>query len=196
MDQPKRAIGDQLPCEPRPPTETVRERAARLAQAARRRESRAEFLESMRGVERSREQVRDLFRYIETEVRAIAETDPSLGISFHSREGDLILVRTAKASFTIHWGQQFSNTLRYARLFIREFNLAHTLGVFGKKHRPVREVYTHFDVDEALNPSWREEDAPDIVYSTRQLADKYLGRVLERAYGADEAETDDEWDDE
>ena len=191
LDQPDRDNIVSLPGEQVGARETIRERASRLAERARKEETRVSLLSSGRGVEIAREQVAELFGYIKSEASAISDGDHSLGLTCVAAKG-VLLVRTSRASFTMYWGEQYSNSLRHASLFCVEYNGPHSLGSNSGSRYSVRESHTQFDVDDALVPGWREEDNPKIVYTTRQLADKYLGRVLDRAYSVIDADPADE----
>jgi len=186
-----------LPGEAAPSVESLRERAARLAAQHRVRQTKEQFLASEKGVQRARREAAEMFNYIQTEVAALRESDPGLQVYATVGSQDVLLVRSPRASFTMHWGQTYSNSLRYARLFTREFNGPHSLDGFPSGRQPIRETNVHFEVDEELRPRWRDEDDRSIAFTTQQLADRYLSRVIERAYQEDDDphEDDDDWED-
>lgn len=184
-----------LPGETVPREESLRERAARLSAQHHVRQSREQFLSSVSAVKLAKEEVTEMVEYIQAEVAALKEADPELDIGHRIGNEGVLLVRSPRASFTMHWGQTFSNSLRESRLFTREFDGPHSLDAFGPRRKSIRETHVHFDVDDELRARWRDENSPNIAYTTHQLADRYLSRVVERAYKPfDGTELEDEWE--
>jgi hypothetical protein len=180
-----------LPGQEQSNEESLRVRAARLAATAHAREQRELLLNSQRGVDLARAEVAFMYDYMETEINAFVAQDPNLTIHIVKNHEEVTLVRSGRASFTMHWGQTFSNSLRNARIFAREFDGPHSLDSFGPRGKAIREAYIRFDVDEALRPGWREDTSGSIFLTTRQLADKYLSRVIERIYSPADTSIDD-----
>lgn len=181
-----------LPDETAPREESLRERAARLAARQREKESREEFLNSHAGVDAARREVVRLIEHLEAEIAALREVDSRLDIRMQRGDNGVILVRSLKASFTMHWALAYGNTLSGSRLYTRTFNGPHSFESWAPNVGLVGDAYVHFDVDERLKPGWRHPDSPGILLSTAQLADKYLSRVVERAFSDAEPELEDD----
>lgn len=173
-----------LPGEGTIPTESLRDRAARLSEQHRVRQSREELLNSEGGVRLAAEQAKELFEYIQREVAALKEQDPELSVSCMVGSDGVLLVRSRRASFTMFWRTQYSNSLEGSSLFTREFDGPHELG-YVDRTRARKETHIIFDVDESLRPRWRDSGRAPVTLSSTQLADRYLSRVIERAYGAE-----------
>jgi hypothetical protein len=95
--------------------------ALQLSSAATAKRERVQFLDSDAGVAAATGEAEALIGLLEAEVKALKEIDPRLNIFFAVDHQRVVLVRSPKASFTMHWGLQFSNTLNGSSLFTQEF---------------------------------------------------------------------------
>jgi hypothetical protein len=83
-----------------------------------------------------------------------------------------------------------------ANVFAQEFDDPYSFTSFDSRREPIRAVHIRFDVDEDLRPKWRDADSTGIALSTQQLADRYLSRVIERAYASPRTpDTEEDLDD-
>ena len=162
--------------------ETIKEKAQRLTRKAQALEDRATLMSSLPGLKLAQAEIEILFQYLEDSVKDIRSIEGAVPIQFLRKEKYLCGVRTPRASFTIHWSQQFQNSLRYSSLYIRELDGPYSFDGYGGHSKEVRTVHVDFDLDDAGLPGWREQDDSERLYSTKQLADRYLARVLERAH--------------
>ncbi|MDQ2889952.1 MAG: TIR domain-containing protein [Gemmatimonadota bacterium] len=170
-----------LPGDSRKGFESLRARAAFLAAAAQLEDAKRDLLNSQRGVSLARDSVRQLFDYIEGEVTAINNLDPSITVHV-TRKFDIVSVSCREASFTASWTQQYSNSLSDAGLYVREHNGRHSLDSPGLHSKLVAEHYLTFGVDDYHNAQWREQKGDVRTYTTTQVADKYLGRIIEMLF--------------
>lgn len=162
--------------------ETARDRAARLARETELLQERERLLGSVQGVEMARQQVAKLFSHLEKEVAAITAESRSADMRFVKKDRDVVGVLSRRGSVTFGWAQQYSNSLQYASLFVREFDGLYSFDGIAGGPNVLREVHIEFTLDEAGNPAWREEDDPARLYGTVQLAERYLKRILDRIY--------------
>lgn len=174
------APGDAMPGEVAPRGQSLHSLAVQLSTAAAAARERTLFLESEAGVAAAAGEAESLVRLLQSEVAALKEIDPRLNIFFAVDHQRVALVRSPRASFTMHWGLQYSNTLNGSSLYTQEFDRAYSLG--GRHREPERTDHWQFELDEAGAFRWRHSVEPGFALTSKQLADRYLSRVIHRAY--------------
>ena len=112
---------------------------------------------------------------MKNETLKISEKLKNLKIQFIQNTKTDCYVRIPKGHFTVGWSQQYSNTLRYSSLFIREFKETY-------REKDAIETRIHFTIDHLKNPAWIEEKNPERLFSTKELGKRYLDRSLERSF--------------
>jgi hypothetical protein len=165
--------------------ETARQRAERLARSNRLRKEREDWLSSREAVASATEELGILFTYLETEVAAIKGLPDTPPIEFQKRPGDTVcVVRTPFASFVLGWSQQYSNSLRYSTLVLREFDGTYFFeSEGGRRGEPVTirsENHFMFTLDEAGIKGWQAEEPNARFFSSSEFADDLLSRLLDR----------------
>jgi hypothetical protein len=152
--------------------ETPSERATRLARAEELKAERKEFLESPDGFHLAQKELGNLFIYIRDEVNRIKSSQNVIQVDFYEKSPDECVVRSSGRNFVIIWSKQFANSLRQSALVVREFKDAY----WGDDSCETRH---YFVLDDAGNPAWIEKNRPERLYSTKELAFKYLNRAIE-----------------
>jgi len=156
--------------------ETSSEKASRLRKKAESEEQKQDFLNSEDGVITAKQELKKLFEILHSEMHKIKEKLDNPEIRFISNNPDKCSGEIPKGCFTFGWSQQYSDSLQYSSLLIREFELPPPLT------KDVVETRVHFTLDNQGNPAWVEEDYPERLYSTKDLAKRYLDRSLERSF--------------
>lgn len=167
--------------------ESPREKADRLLRMAKLKNERQKILESAEGVKMARQELGILFSNIENEVKAIRSLPESPELYFRLDNETFCVVDTPQGSFTMGWSQQYSNSLKYASLFIQEFRVPYSLSHGGNVEDTddaelFGNVRVYFVLDNAGLPAWCEKDAPERFYSSKELGNRYLKRLLDHAY--------------
>ena len=160
--------------------ETPSEKAARLRKKTESESKKQQFLNSEDGVRSARQELKNLFESLNVEVSKIAEKLNNPNITFVQKSATDCYVRIPKGHFTVAWSEQYSDSLRYSSLFIREFDE----GLYWSDD--AIETRIHFTLDSQSNPVWVEENLPDRLFSSRDLAKRYLDRSLERAFNTED----------
>jgi hypothetical protein len=171
-----------FPGETTSPVESVRSRAVRLAVEAQGKRERAGFVGSEEGVALAQAEVARMRAYIQQEVAELRQLDADFDARFEEGDRGIVLVASARASFTMYWSQQFSNTLNQSALKFREFDFAFSLAGWGQPPVEPHAIVYEFDVDPALHPVWKERSQKGIRLTSKQVADRHLSRVLDRAH--------------
>ncbi|MDD4874479.1 MAG: hypothetical protein PHE15_05875 [Dehalococcoidales bacterium] len=156
--------------------ETPSEKADRLRKKAESELKKQHFLDSEDGVRTARQELTKLFELLSVEVSKIAEKLNDPNISLIKKSATDCFVKIQKGHFTVAWSEQYTNSLQYSSLFIREFDK----GLYSSDD--TIETRIHFTLDKEGNPSWVEESFPDRFLSSKDLAKRYLDRSLERAF--------------
>ncbi len=165
--------------------ETARQRAERFAGETRRNRERASWLTSDEGLRAAMKEIVSLFTQLEAEVKAIAELADAPPIEYkqHTR-GHLCVVRTPRVSIIVKWAQRFSNSLNDSGLHIEEFDgVVFLESERGASQRPLTrrtETSFQFGRDEAGVSGWQEGGPGSRFYTSTQLVDHYLNRLLDR----------------
>lgn len=168
--------------------EGPREKADRLLRMAKLKNERQKILESAEGVKMARQELGIVFSNIENEVKAIRSLPESPELYFRLDNETSCVVETPQGSFIMGWSQQYSNSLKYASLFIQEFRVPYSLSHGGDAENTddaelLRKVRVYFILDNTGLPAWCEKDAPERFYSSKELGNRYLTRLLDYAYG-------------
>lgn len=168
--------------------ESPLEKADRLLRMTKLKNKHQKILESAEGVKMARQELRILFSNIGNEVKAIRSLSESPELSFSLRNETLCAVDTPYGSFTMGWSQQYSNSLKYASLFIQEFRVPYSLSHGGDMENTdgaelLGNVRIYFVLDDAGLPAWCEKDAPERFYSSKELGNRYLKRLIDHVYG-------------
>ena len=166
----------------KPHVETPVERARRLKAEAEREADAQAFLESERGVEAAQQEMIKLADHLEERVRDVRAE--GLNLSLHRDPNDryVFWVNGARVSMSMGWHCSYSNTTRHSSLLIRERDGPYGLGWPAALCPVVSEIRVSITVDATGAPAWQEEDHPDRYYSSRQLGDRYLNRLLDREH--------------
>jgi len=167
--------------------ESPREKADRLLRMTKLKNERKKIFESAEGVKTARQELEILFSNIENEVQAIRSLPESPELYFRLDNEAFCVVETPLGSFTMGWSQQYSNSLKYASLFIQEFRVPYSLSRGGNVEDTddaelLRDVRVYFVFDNAGLPAWCEKDAPERFYSSKELGNRYLKRLLDHTY--------------
>jgi hypothetical protein len=152
--------------------ETPSEKAYRLAKDEKLKAERKEFLESPDGFHLAQKELSSLFNYIRDEVARIKSSQNVIHIDFNLKSPDECNVRSSRRNFVMIWSKQFANSLQYSALIVREFKEAY----WGDDSSETRH---YFVLDDDGNPAWIEKNRHERLYSTKELAFKYLNRAIE-----------------
>lgn len=188
----------QAGAEPR--QETARERSDRLLRLAEAEQSREVFLSSKYGVEAAQSELKSLFALLESETEAMSNATPKRSIQFERSPHEFrSAVRTPRAGTLIGWENAYGNTVRKASLLVREFARPVFLDGYypgGRKSAVGKEDFTFTQIlDGRLG--WISDKDDARVWSTEQLADRILSRLIDRTHEArNKGLSDDEDDDE
>jgi hypothetical protein len=155
---------------------TPSEKAALLKKKSDVESKRQHFLDSEDGVRVAQQELRKLFEILQIKVSNIKKQLNISDISFVQKSATDCYIKIPKGHFTVAWSQQYSNSLQYSSLLIREFDE----GQYWSED--ATETQIHFTLDNQSNPSWVEESFPDRLFSSKDLAKRYLDRSLERAF--------------
>lgn len=167
-----------------PHIETPVDRARRLkAEAERKAEAKA-FLESEKGVKAAQQEMIKLAAHLEERVRAVREEGLTLSLHKDPNDRYVFWVNGANASVTMGWWS-YPNTTQDSSLLITERDGPYHRGLPAALCPVVSKIRVGFTVDPTGAPAWQEEDHPDRYYSSEQLGDRYLNRLLDREHESD-----------
>ncbi|MFN2526380.1 MAG: hypothetical protein ABR505_08980 [Actinomycetota bacterium] len=145
----------------------------------------------------AREELARLFDHLETEVTAMRDAGAPSGIETE-RDQLSCVVRVARVSLALGWHYSYANTLRYSGLRVREFDRPLYLrGSARRRREPTEEAEFAFTRTLEGRLGWAGESDGGRVWSSPQLADHYLKRLLDRmkAQRNDVDRSDDDDDD-
>jgi hypothetical protein len=169
--------------------ESAREKATRLAHEAQRNEERELFLRSVNGVQAAKRELDNLFDHLEREAAAINQLGGTK-MDLVRRDAFVVALRTPLSSITFGWAQQFGNSLEGSYLVIRELDGTYFFGRNEAENAERNSVHAKFDVAATGELGWRKHDEPERFYSTAQLAEHYLKRILESPDRAESSRED------
>jgi len=166
-------------------TESTWERAERLSQEHEKKQESEQFLKSGGGVKAARNAVRKIFSHLKMEVDAIRsghlhyeitysenEKEKSANVQVKCEEVILDGVREVRHGFLLKWVQRNPDNLDFAKLAVHEWSHAYW--------QSYEEKELHFTLDEHDLSAWYETMAPDRLYSSIQIAEMFLNRLLDK----------------
>jgi hypothetical protein len=162
--------------------ESARDRARRLASLAAETEKRENFLQTAEGVKLAELEIERLYAYLEQEISAMSTDAASLGVVFRRKDKDVVAISSPGRSVSFGWSRSYSNSLEAASIYVREIQGPCNFGHGGvHDNRILRAIHVTFTLDMSNQPAWSEEDDPGRMYSTRQMAERYLKVVVDHA---------------
>lgn len=179
-------------CGGEPREESARARMERLARLDEAEADRELFLKSQRGVKAARSEAEALIRYVEEEVRALRSSERSTDLRFERPSQDLFCaVSAARASFSVVWQNPISNSLRDSYLLVREYAGRYSPTGWAGGPRMIEEAVFLFTRTLEGTFAWVPEDESSRFYSTAELGEFCLKRMIDRAFGREDVEVDE-----
>jgi hypothetical protein len=180
-----------------PKEESARERSARLQREAETEEERRNFLASRQGVVAAEKALKALFDGLKREVEYLRSTEREIQFERDAHEFRATM-STPRAGLQIGWSFSAVNSLVHSALLVREFNRPTFLhGEYHgtKKKNPVAKDSYLFTRTKDGRFGWASEKDAKRVFSTEELADTLLKRLLDRTHEArtPQQDEDDDW---
>jgi hypothetical protein len=165
--------------------ESAREKAERLSREHQQKQKLERFLKSSDGAKAAQNAVHEIFSYWKTEVDAIRSSSPPFELTFFPNEMEQsanIQVRFEKPirgmveivnhGCLLAWQNEREDNLNFARLLSHEWKDAYWQAYDEKEFR--------FTLNEQDLPVWYETTVPDRLYSSKEMAEMFLSRLLEK----------------
>lgn len=177
------------------PIESARGKAERLSRKHRKKQELERFLKSGDGAKVAQNAVREIFSHLQTEVDAIRSGNPHYQITCFANENLAKetemdanvqvtvekpipgMVEIVNHGCLLLWQQERGANLYFAKLLTHEWSQAYWQSYDEKEFR--------FTVTEQDLPSWYETTAPDRLYSSKEIAEMFLSRLLEKVDSSD-----------
>jgi hypothetical protein len=139
---------------------------------------------SAAAVQTAVKEVANLRSAVQETVKAVTEAAPSLGLQFVDLERDVFSIRLARSKTTFGWSLQYSNSLSHSYLFVRELSLRDVFvsgNLLDREWEPDREVHMELSLQDNTLLLWTSMEEPDRSFTTRELADWHVRKLLEQA---------------
>lgn len=171
--------------------ESPLDKATRMAQCAREEQALQRRLRSDEGVALARASVDELFAHIHDAVNEIIKSarpktsSPDIRYEENRQQPmfPAIVVRTARWSVTVHWAQQYANSLDGSALTVTRFAGAVFFDGFTRGRRELTRRTYSFRLDAAGLPVWVNDKTKDELVSSPTLADQELRWLIGKQYG-------------
>jgi len=134
---------------------------------------------SENGVKQAAEEARRLFSELERISNEITSKFPQITISFEPRPGECVLYSRGK-SLGLAWSTgMYLNTLEGSYLIVKIFlgRVSFQPYTFSKP-KLIEDTRYDIDLDRTLRLGWREQDGENRFYTSEQLADALVKRLL------------------
>ena len=148
--------------------------AGRIARGIAFERERESWYSSERGITEATREARLAFEELEKLATQIQGKQSALGLAVERATGSVAISYGAH-SLVMGWNRgEYLNTLRGSYLYASEQPR------FSSERRPTEIKFIRYDpdIDRSLGPGWRERDGEKRFFTSRQLADSWLRRLL------------------
>lgn len=167
-----------------PSPESAAERAKRLQREEDRRVRQQQILHSQKGVDLAEEALDEMLSYTHAQVEEIEESGVDIEVIEKQGRNRVWAVNVPRGGITFGWAKQWGNSLKSSGLLVRELDgPAHFRGWAGREPNEVNVDRVYPDLDANDNLVWQIKSEPDRLFSSRDLVDRYLSRLVERHFG-------------
>jgi hypothetical protein len=167
-----------------PRDESSVEKAARLHRAAEHRKRQKEWLRSPAAAEAAERQFSSILEYLSSQIEAISKGGTPIDLHRAQEERNVYAIRAPAASLVFWWERDLGSG-PIATLKMREFDGPVFLGPWAAMRPTPNEVATYeyvLELDEADNEGWRGSGTERRFYTSEQLAERHLKRIIDRNY--------------